>query len=187
MNQTTPDDFGDLVRSERLRRGLRFGELARLLLDPHATQKQISRAAQRLVDVERSGRRDRRLVAQLVRVLHLDPAVVSHVLAEENAREQERFRECLSEPVDPILHIRALPGVWITKRLTGADAGEAFEIAASFAREKRLTVCLAVDRTLSVWFDRGGREYARVRTTSNDEPKAHTFVGGRRIVFETRK
>jgi hypothetical protein len=45
-------------------------------------------------------------------------------------------------------------------------------------------VCLALDRSLAVWFGREGREYARVATTATDEPKVHTFVGSHPVLFE---
>lgn len=181
------DDFGELVRFERLKLGLRYGEVARRLLGHGATLKQISRLSQRLVEIERTGRRDKRLVARLVALLHLDPVSVSVLIDAEKHRELQRFREWMAEPVEPVLHIRAIPGVWIAKRLPGFSTDDALRTAADFARQKRVIVCLALDRSLAVWFDREGREYARVATTATDEPKVHTFVSGHPVLFEADK
>lgn len=177
-------EFGELVRQERVKRNLRFGGLARLLFDRDATPRQISRMAQRLVDVERRGLRHNGLVAQLIRVLHLDAALVSDILTAEKAREDEQRRTWSDEPIDPAMHIRAIPGVWITKRLAGVSTAEALTIASEFARDKGLVVCLAVDRRLSIWFDQHGQEYAHVPTTAEDQPKVHSIIGGHRLAFE---
>jgi len=181
------EDFGEVLKGERLTRGLRFGALARLILDDDATPKQISRMAQRLVEVERSGRRDKRLVARLVQVLRLDPVLIGNILAAEQAHERERWYEWLNEPVDPVMHIRAIPGVWIAKSLAAVSADDALRIASEFAREKRVVVCVAVDRRLAVWFDRFGHEYARVATTDDAQPQLHSIIGGRPFVIESSK
>lgn len=181
------EEFGDLVRLERVSRNLRFGGLARLLLDRDATSRQISRMARRLVDIERGGRRDKRLVAQLVRVLELDVGVVSDVLTAERAQELERWHAWLTAAVDPVMHFRAIPGVWITKKLAEVSTADALTIASEFARDKRLIVCLAVDHGLSVWFDQKGREYARVEAAPGQLPTPRMMVRNHPFVLESER
>jgi hypothetical protein len=179
------ENFGELVAAARATRRLRFGALARLLLGPEARAKQISRMAMRLVSIERDGRRDRRLVAEIIRVLDIDRHEATELLARERAEQLATWQRWTVEPVDPVLHVAALPGVWISRQLAGMSEVHAVGVASHFAREKRLRVCLALDRRLSVWFDELGVEYARTEAMPGDTMTPLMTIGGHRVVFRS--
>jgi hypothetical protein len=179
--------FGTLVATARWNRYLTFGDVARLLLGPNPTPKQISRMAARVVDVERHGRRDRRLVRDLIRVLDLDGVIAAESLDREWRDQLAEWETWISEPVDPVMHIRAMAAVWIARQLHGESPERALRIAATFAREKRLRVCLAIDRRTSVWFDERGREYARTEATPVSDPSPRMTIADHAIVLETKR
>lgn len=181
------ETFGTLVATARRNRHLTFGDVVRLLLGPYPTPKQISRVAARVVGVERHGRRDRRLVRDLIRVLDLDGVIAAEALDRERRDQLAEWQRWISDPVDPVMHIHAMAAVWITRQLRGERSEDALRIASTFAREKRLRVCLAIDRRTSVWFDEMGREYARTEATPASNPSPRMTIGGQTIVLETKR
>lgn len=181
------ETFGTLVATARRNRRLTFGDVARLLLGPNLTPKQISRMAARVVDVERHGQRDRHLVRDLIRVLDLDGVIAAESLDRERRDQLAEWKKWIGEPVDPVMHVRAMAAVWITRQLRGESPESALRIAATFAREKRLRVCLAINRRISVWFDETGSKYARTEATPASDLSPRMTIGGHSIVLETKR
>lgn len=177
--------IGELIAEERVRRGWRFGDLARAC--DTTTTRQTSRTAQRLVLFEREGVRDRALLQKVVVALDLDPVIVNELLRRQNEEELAEWNAWADEPVPMKLHVRPFAGFWYGHPLPDDIQGDELG-AAQYARRmtvgrEDMRVVLALSRRRSITFARG-EIVGTTEATPNITMTPHVNVGGKRVVFE---
>ena len=171
FKRVAPRSVAALVASHRSERKLSFGQLARIL--GSTTPRQTSRLSQRIVKIEREGSvLEKRLIFRLGDVLEIDKATLAQALANQRAEELRGWLRWVNEPVSVLLHIRAMPTVWYSLELGRISEEAAIKIASAQAKDKRSPVCLALNRSLSIWFDAAGEETARAEA-SPSTPSAY--------------
>jgi hypothetical protein len=157
---SAPPSVGDLVAQHRAELQLSFGQLARLL--GATSSRQTSRLSRRIVRIEREGSvLERRLIFRLGAVLEIDKTTLEEAFDAERAEERRQWLRWVNESVPALLHIRAMPTIWYTRELGHISEEAATQIASAYAKKERSSVCLAVNRKLSIWFDKTGAETAR--------------------------
>lgn len=122
--------LGAYIASERTKRRLRYGDLARLC--GGTTPRQTSRISQRLVLFEREGVEDIGLLKKVVAALDLDVDVVNEMLRRDHDEAVAAWEAWVSEPVEPELHVKAGP-VWVRRSLPPSITTE--EEAVTYALE----------------------------------------------------
>ena len=174
--------IGELIAAERVRRGWRFGDLARAC--GATTARQTSRIAQRLVLFERESVRDRALLQRVVVALDLDPVIVNELLRRQHEEELAEWNAWADEPVPMKLHVRPFAGFWYGQPLPDEIEGDELR-AIQYARQmtigrQDMRVVLALSRRRSITFARG----EIVGTKPNTTATPHLQIGGKSVVFE---
>jgi hypothetical protein len=177
--------IGELIATERVRRGWRFGDLARAC--GATTTRQTSRIAQRLLLFEREGVRDRALLQRVAVALDLEPVVVNELLRHQHEEELAEWNAWADEPVPMKVHVRPFAGFWYGQQLPDEIEGDEVR-AIEYARRmtvgrEDLRVVLAVNRRRSVTFARG-QLVGTIEATPERRVTPHVAIGGQRIVFE---
>ncbi len=176
---------GELISEERVRRGWRFGDLARAC--GAVTPKETSRIARRLVLFEREGVRDQKLLRKVVRALDVDPIAVNELLRRQHDEELAEWNAWADEPVPMKLHVRPFAGFWYGQSLP--DEIEDDELRAiDYARRmtvgrQEMRVVLALSRRRSITFARG-EIVATAEAKPNITAMPHVKIGGKSVVFE---
>jgi hypothetical protein len=167
INESEPvalPTVSELISQARDQRGLSFGDIARLL--GASTPRQTSKLSQRIVKVEREHSVvERRLISRLGDVLAIDQRELERALDKQRAEELRAWLRWLNEPMPMELHLQALPGVWFRDDLPELGEAEAIQFASSVAAGRNVCACLALNRQISVWFDRDGEETGRTVAT----------------------
>lgn len=177
--------IGELIAHERIRRGWRFGDLARACGATAA--RQTSRIAQRLVLFERESVRDRALLQRVVDALDLDPVVVNELLRRQHEEELAEWKAWADEPVPMKLHVRPFAGFWYGQPLPDEIEGDELR-AIQYARQmtvgrEDMRVVLALSRRRSITFARG-EIVATTEAKPNITAMPHVKIGGKCVVFE---
>ncbi|HEX6642017.1 MAG TPA: hypothetical protein VF215_12940 [Thermoanaerobaculia bacterium] len=177
--------IGELIAAERVRRGWRFGDLARAC--GATTARQTSRIAQRLVLFEREGVRDRALLQRVAFALDLDPVVVNELLRRQHEEELAEWKAWADEPVPMKLHVRPFAGFWYGQPLPDEIEGDELR-AIQYARQmtvgrEDMRVVLALSRRRSITFARG-EIVATTEAKPNITAMPHVKIGGKSVVFE---
>jgi hypothetical protein len=177
--------IGELIAAERVRRGWRFGDLARAC--GATTARQTSRIAQRLVLFEREGVRDRALLQRVVVALDLEPVVVNELLRRQYEEELAEWNAWADEPVPMKLHVRPFAGFWYGQPLPDEIEGDELR-AIHYARQmtvgrEDMRVVLALSRRRSITFARG-EIVATTEAKPNITAMPHVKIGGKSVVFE---
>lgn len=180
--------IGELIASERIRRGWRFGDLARAC--GAMAPKQVSKTSQRLVLFEREGVRDRRLLQKVIVALALDPQLVVELLDRQHARELEEWNRWADEPVEIELHVRPFAGFWYRHELPEEIAADEL-LVIDFAKQMtanrdELCAVVVVNRRRSVSIARG-EVVATMKAKPNVAMKPFVVIGGQRVVFEAKR
>ncbi|MFC1833244.1 helix-turn-helix domain-containing protein [Thermodesulfobacteriota bacterium] len=166
-------------RAQRERKGVRLGELAELV-----GYRNRSKGAQRILAFEREGDVDDDFLQKLCEALELDPDGVREAMEKDVAE----WEEWLNEPVPMRMIVRIMVTVYspqaIPPEITSPE--EAVSYACSFAREKKLNVCLVLSRKESVWIGSDGEVTNRTFTESGLPNSPFATLGGkRRFLFNT--
>ena len=177
--------IGELIAGERIRRGWRFGDLARAC--GATTARQTSRIAQRLVLFERESVRDGALLQRVVVALELDSVIVNELLRRQHEEELAEWNAWADEPVPMKVHVRPFAGFWYGQPLPDeieGDEGRAIEHARrmTVGRED-MRVVLALSRRRSITFVRG-EIVATTEAKPNVTLTPHVKIGGKSVVFE---
>lgn len=177
--------IGELIAAERVRRGWRFGDLARAC--GATTARQTSRIAQRLVLFERESVRDRALLQRVVVALELDPVIVNELLRRQQEEELAEWSAWADEPVPMKLHVRAFAGFWYGRPLPDEIEGDELR-AIEYARQmtvgrEDMRVVLALSRRRSITLARG-EIVATTEAKPNITAMPHVKIGGKSVVFE---
>lgn len=179
--------IGELISQERVRRGWRFGDLARACgaLSP----RQISRVAQRLVLFEREGVRDQGLLRKVVLALELDPVRVNELLDRQHREGLAEWNAWVDEPAPIQLHVRPFAGFWYRHALppdAAADESRAIDYARRLTIGRRdFRVVLALNRRVALTFAEG-ELIARSEATPDRSVSPVMTVGGRPVMFEEK-
>lgn len=184
MIEMATNYIGELISNERIRRGWRFGDLARAC--GATTARQTSRTAQRLVLFEREGVRDTKLLRKVVEALDLDPVIVNELLRRQREEELAEWNAWADEAVPMKLHVRPFGGFWYSQSLPVEIEGDELR-AIEHARRmtvgrEELRVVLAMNRRRSMTFARGQLVGTMEATPNSVTP--HVEIAGQRIVFE---
>lgn len=177
--------IGTLISNERIRRGWRFGDLARAC--GAVTAKETSRIAQRLLRFEREGVHDRNLLRKVVAALDLDGTIINEQLGRQRDEEIAEWQAWVDEPVPIELHVIPLPGFAFRQQLPdeiAADETRAIDYAKRMTTGRHaLRVVVALDRRRSLTFARG--EIVATRDAKpNVSVAPFVTIGGRHIVFD---
>ena len=179
------NDIGELIAAERVRRGWRFGDLARAC--GATTARQTSRIAQRLVLFEREGVRDRALLQRVVVALELEPVIVNELLRRQQEEELAEWNAWADEPVPMKVHVRPFAGFWYGQHLPDDIEGDELR-AIEYARRitvgrEDMRVVLALSRRRSITFARG-EIVATTESKPNITAMPHVKIGGKSVAFE---
>lgn len=177
--------IGELIAAERVRRGWRFGDLARAC--GATTARQTSRIAQRLVLFERESVRDRALLRKVVVALDLDPVIVNELLRRQHEEELAEWNAWADEPVPMKVHVRPFAGFWYGQALPDEIEGDELR-AIEYARamtvgRQDMRVVLALSRRRSITFARG-EMVGTTEAKPNVTVTPHVKIGGKSVVFE---
>ncbi|HEX7152257.1 MAG TPA: hypothetical protein VF618_12285 [Thermoanaerobaculia bacterium] len=176
---------GELIAAERIRRGWRFGDLARAC--GATTARQTSRIAQRLVLFERESVRDRALLQRVVVALDLDPVVVNELLRRQHDEELAEWNAWADEPVPMKVHIRPFAGFWYGQSLPDEIEGDELRaieyVRAMTVGRQDMRVVLALSRRRSITFARG-EMVGTTEAKPNVTVTPHVKIGGKSVVFE---
>ena len=174
-------NLGAFISTERKRRGLTLGQLARLV-----GYRNLNRGARRIACLERTGTTTPDLLVNVVEALDLDWTTVER-LADEDRQERLRAWEAwVNEPVSMFLVVRLMAAVYARRGLpaevTTPEKAEAW--ACTFARQHRCRVCLVLSRRWSVWIDALGQVEARTEAKPGEPNIPLMQVKGRRFLLE---
>lgn len=163
--------LSDYVSQQRQLKGIRLGPLAEML-----GYKNRSKGAQRILAFERGGEITDDFLIKLIRALDLDENEVSEAMNKDLAE----WEEWLNEPVPMRMIVRIMAAVYcphsIPESITTVEDAEAY--ARQFAKEKRLRVCLALNRRESVWIGADGEIEGRTYAEPGIPNIPYTTLGG---------
>ncbi len=169
--------LSNLFRRRRMERGLRPGQLARLL-----GYKNITKGANRIQSFENGGKARPDLLGNLAKALEISPEEIQGAIVED-------YRNWLAwadEPIRPHVVVRLLAAVYqrveLPDEALDPEAAEAF--AARLARERRMRTWLVLSRRASIQFDKAGRRLGRMEATPEMSCEPHAVIGGRRVQFD---
>lgn len=164
------------VRSERERRRIRIGKLARMI-----GYKNVSKGSNKIVKFEREGAIDEALFQSISEALELDPVKIQEAIE----KDQRDWESWLDEPVPMEIVVRYMPAVYSRKSLPAEieTPEEAEDYARKYARTKGLRVCLILSRRETLWIDEEGGITLRTTARPGLPNHPYTSVGGRRFVF----
>lgn len=167
------------VRSQREQKGVRLGPLAE-----RVGYKNRSKGAQRILMFEREGEIDDDFLQKLCEALELDPGGVQEAMEKDRAE----WEEWLNEPVPMRMIVRIMATVYspasLPPEITTPD--EAVSYACSFAKGKKLNVCLEISRRESVWIGPDGEVRKRTFAQPGVPNIPYTTLGGKRkLLFHT--
>jgi hypothetical protein len=164
MNSMNRPSVGELISRHRADRKLSFGDLARIL--GAISPREVSKLSQRIVRIEREGNLiERRLIFRIGAALEIDPATMEQAFDDQRAGKIRRWLRWVNEPVPVFMRIKAMPTIWYARELGYISEDEAIRIASAQAKEARSPVCLAMNRKLTIWFDRTGEETGRTEAS----------------------
>lgn len=153
-----PSKLGEHFRTERERKGLTLGQLARL-----AGYRNASKGARRISVFEREGMVKEDLLVKLAEALKIDWLTVLDLEEQDRRAYLAEWERWASETVPMVLVARLIPAVYkqvpLPPEVTTQEAAESF--AREFAMEHAWRCCLVVSRRLSVWIGKDGEIEAR--------------------------
>lgn len=163
-------ELGDLLRQERLRRGLTLQDLAR-----HIGYRNVNRGARRLERLERTGREVKEFVKTVAASLDAG-AQVPELLARDEQARHEAFQVWLAEPQEMEL-LQMACGVTLGVPLpAGLSEKEAIGRALAVREKTGLRTCLVLDRRRSLWIASDGRA-GIIETTPDSLNFPYTTLG----------
>jgi transcriptional regulator with XRE-family HTH domain len=169
--------LGEFFRKRRAERKLSLGQVSRLL-----NYRNVTKGCNRIQAFEGGGKVAPDLLRKLAEVLEVGPDEIRQAAYED-------YRDWLawaSEPIRPHLVVRLLAAVYQRVQIPddALDPEDAEAFAAGVAGQRRMKVCLVLSRRVSVWYDTGGREYARTEATPDLPCEPFMTIGGRRVQFD---
>lgn len=169
--------LSNLFRRRREERGLRPGQLARLL-----GYRNVSKGANRLQSFEAGGKARPDLLGNLAEALGIGPEEIQRAIAEDD----RDWRAWADEPIRPYVVVRILACVYQQVQLPddALESEEAEAFAARLARERRMRSWLVLSRRASIQFDEAGRRLGRVEATPEMPCEPYAVIGGRRVQFD---
>ena len=167
------------IRSQREQKGIRLGELAE-----RVGYKNRSKGAQRVFAFEREGEIDDDFLEKICQALELDPEGVREAME----KDRQEWEEWLNEPVPMRMIVRIMATVYSPKTIPVeiTSPEEAVSYASSFARKKRLNVCLVLSRQESVWIGSDGEVTKKTFAEPGIPNIPYATLGGKtKFLFNT--
>lgn len=163
----------------RLERGLKPGELARLIGAPNA-----SKIGGRIRQFELTGVVSRELLIQLMAFFGVDKESIDRLIAVDRQEYYEKWLQWVDTPIEPYCVTRLMATVYrsiaVPPELTQEQAEARI---ADFAKKEHLICCLVWSRRLSVWFNREGVVYARNEATPGVIHMPCSRIGHKSFLF----
>lgn len=153
FNRNKSNHLGRYFQDRRTEKCLKLGQLARLV-----GYRNISKGANRIARFEREGVVKEELLARLADALNIDLPTVEDLAEQDRQEFLQAWEAWVNEPVPMALVVRYMAGVCgrveLPEHITTPEHAEAY--ACQLAKERRLRMCLALSRRISVWISAEG-------------------------------
>jgi hypothetical protein len=169
--------LGRYVEQRRAALGHRRVDLARSL-----GYRNEARGCRRIKDLEEKGQCDEILWQKVSAALQLNEDEVRQALN----RDWEAYQAWLDEPVPMQVILRLMPAIYAPVPLppeAANDPAKAEAFACEVARTRKMSVCLAVSRRLSVWISEHGEVSSRTEARDGMPNAPYTQIGAKRFWF----
>ena len=145
-------------RQQRIRLGLRHGDVARLM-----GYRSIVGAANKIACFEERGDVRADFFQKLAAALDIDEPTIQRLIEQDRREFVEQWNKWADEPITPHLVFRAIPGVYFEEEIAeGVRTAEAMErYAAEFAQDHHMKVWLVLTRRRTIYFNEGGEKHVQ--------------------------
>lgn len=171
-------------KAQRLRKGLRYGQLARL-----AGYRSLVGCANKLIQFEERGSIHWELLQKIATVLEIDETTIEQLIEQDFQEFQERWNKWADEPIRPHLVIRVIPGFFCTSQIPdeviGGDREGLEQYASDQARTLKKKVFLVLSRRITIHFDEAGANQGEVNATPGEPAGPYMQLQGsnKRFLF----
>jgi len=169
--------LGRYVQQRREALGHRRVDLARSI-----GYRNEAKGCRRITALEEQGQCDEMLWQKVSAALQLNEDDVRQALD----RDWEAYQAWLDEPVPMQVILRLMPAIYVPVPLppeAANDPAKAEAFACEVARTRKMRVCLAVSRRLSVWINEQGEVYSRTEARDRMPNVPYSQIGNKKFWF----
>ncbi len=112
------------------------------------------------------------IVDRIIRALGITAAAVGEAVRLDESERLQRYFGAVGQPVDPVLTLRAIPGVYVQGSLPPEmrDPSDLESFACEFARDNKLYVHLTLPNRIGLWINPAGEVYERSEPDADGNP-----------------